>query len=75
MKNENLEQKLTQILEQEQLQEKDPKVSAVKHLSPKYESRITADKDPIVEETNIVRSYTKDDRDYDDYIKRTKKEK
>ncbi|TMV43192.1 hypothetical protein FE783_35840 [Paenibacillus mesophilus] len=49
----------------------DPDEAVLDRLSPRYVARAQAEKDPIVEETNIVRSVIReiDDR-YDDYMQR-----
>ncbi len=67
MSHEEMERKLSDMLTEGPMEKTDPKMSAIQQLSPKYESRTAAKQDPIVEETKIVRSFTKDDETYDHY--------
>lgn len=68
---ERLEQDLADALTEGDMAGKDPDVAALRRLSPRYEIRSQAERDPIVEETKIVRGIVRevDDR-YDDYIAR-----
>lgn len=68
---ERLEHDLADALTEGEMAEKDPDVAALRRLSPRYEIRTQAERDPIVEETKIFRSIAReaDDR-YDDYMAR-----
>lgn len=70
---EQLEQDLAQALTEGEMAANDPDEAALDRLSPRYVARAQAEKDPIVEETNIVRSVIReiDDR-YDDYMQRAR---
>ncbi|GIP37717.1 hypothetical protein J31TS4_09970 [Paenibacillus sp. J31TS4] len=66
-----LERLLSDALEQEGADPKEPGKEAVKRLPSHYEIRLTAQVDPIVEETKRYRQMAKevDDR-YEDYLRR-----
>ncbi|MFK7691628.1 hypothetical protein [Paenibacillus sp. HJGM_3] len=68
-----LEKDLAQALTEGEMAANDPDEAALGRLSPRYVARAQAEKDPIVEETNIVRSVIReiDDR-YDDYMQRAR---
>ena len=68
---EQLEQNLANVLTEGELHKTDPDAAALRRLSPKYEIRTQTSRDPIVEETKIVRSIAReiDDR-YDEYMSR-----
>lgn len=65
----SLEETMTEALEQGEMRRKDPEQSAVERLLPRYEIRVKAAKDPIVEETGIYRGMAEevDDR-YETYL-------
>ncbi|TBL80350.1 hypothetical protein [Paenibacillus thalictri] len=71
-RNEQLEQQLAQELMNGESGEVDAQRLASGRLAHKYEVRVQATVDPIVEETRIVRNYVRevDDR-YDEYLSRT----
>lgn len=66
---EELEIQLSQTLEEGEMKQEEPSRMAQNNLIPKYEIRIPAHNDPIIEETRIIRNMVKevDDR-YDDYL-------
>ncbi|MEF3302883.1 hypothetical protein [Paenibacillus sp. GYB003] len=66
-----LEQQLANALNEGNMEGKNPDVAALRRLSPRYEIRTQTARDPIVEETKIVRSIARevDDR-YDAYMSR-----
>jgi len=70
----HLERELNELLtEGEPLTEEERREEGRRRLSPRYEVRIQAQLDPIVEETIQYRKIAKelDDR-YDNYLKKTK---
>ncbi|WP_340021165.1 hypothetical protein MHI24_19390 [Paenibacillus sp. FSL K6-1096] len=69
--NDDLEQKLTELLVEGEMEQADRKAKELRQISPKYEIRIQTTLDPIVEETLRYRkiAYELDDR-YDKYMKR-----
>jgi hypothetical protein len=71
---EQIEQELTQSLTEGDLGAMDPQAAAPDRLRTRYEIRIQAVTDPIVEETRKVRSMAEevDDR-YDDYMQRAER--
>lgn len=72
--NDDLERKLSEMLEDGELEQGDRKAKEIRQISPKYEIRIQTTLDPIVEETLRYRkiAYELDDR-YDKYLERTGK--
>jgi hypothetical protein len=64
-----IEQGLAQALTDGEMKKRDPAAQAVEKLSPRYEIRTQAERDPIVEETKIIRGIVReaDDR-YDAYM-------
>ncbi|WP_248925744.1 hypothetical protein [Paenibacillus hamazuiensis] len=74
MKNkEQLEQEIYEKLTEGEWSAMDPEFSARHMLNPKYEARVQASVDPIVEETKRIRKVARevDDR-YDEYMSRVK---
>lgn len=73
-RSKSLEDAFAEALEQGDLRGETPDEAAVRRLIPPYEARIRTEKDPIVEETKIVRDIAKevDDR-YDRYLDRIPK--
>lgn len=71
MTSDKLEEDLARALTEGTMEAEDPKREALRHLSPRYEARTQAERDPIVEETERYRQMAEevDDR-YDDYMKR-----
>jgi hypothetical protein len=70
---EQLEQQMSQSLTAGEMAESDPEAEAQARLTPRYEIRITASRDPIVEETLHYRSMAEEvDSRYDKYMSRTK---
>lgn len=67
-----LEQDLANALTEGEMAEKEPDVAALRRLSPRYEIRTQAERDPIVEETILFRGIAReiDDR-YDRYLSKT----
>jgi hypothetical protein len=49
-----IEEDLNQLLTEGELNKEEPDKRVIKDLSPRYEIRIQAEKDPIKEETEIV---------------------
>jgi hypothetical protein len=72
--NDDLERKLSELLEDGELHQDDRKDKELRQISPKYEIRIQTTLDPIVEETLRYRkiAYELDDR-YDKYLERAGK--
>lgn len=72
--NDDLERKLSELLEDGELHQDDRKAKELRQISPKYEIRIQTTLDPIVEETLRYRkiAYELDDR-YDKYLERAGK--
>ncbi|WP_379158638.1 hypothetical protein [Paenibacillus sp. sgz5001063] len=70
----DLERKLSELLEDGEMEEIDRAAKEIRQISPKYEIRIQTRLDPIVEETLRYRKFGHelDDR-YDKYLKRTDK--
>jgi predicted Zn-dependent peptidase len=68
------EKELAETLQAGDMHKDDPASKAQELLPPKYEIRIPAQKDPIIEETRMIREMAKevDDR-YDDYLSREPK--
>lgn len=73
---EELEKKMSQALEEGDMLKHNPITKARDQLFPKHEIRIPVKKDPIIEETRIIREIAQevDDR-YDEYIAGSTKEK
>jgi hypothetical protein len=71
-----LEKELSDALTEGEMKRTDPAQGAREQLSPRYEIRIRAERDPIVEETRQIREMAEevDDR-YDDYMSRAEKNK
>jgi uncharacterized protein (DUF2344 family) len=71
---EKLEKELSDALTEGEMKRIDPAQGAREQLNPRYEIRIRAEKDPIVEETRKIREMAEevDDR-YDDYLSRAEK--
>ena len=71
-RKERLEQDLANALTEGDMVGKEPDATALRRLSPRYEIRTQTERDPIVEETKLVREMAKeiDDR-YDKYIARS----
>jgi hypothetical protein len=68
-KKERFEQEMSQTLEEGEFRKADPAQRAQDELIPRYEIRIPVSKDPIVEETRIIRSIVREiDSRYDEYI-------
>lgn len=68
-KDKNLEEKLSELLTEGELEETDRQEEGRKRLSPRYEVRIQTTFDPIVEETIKFRSMAKEiDGRYDKYV-------
>lgn len=55
-----LEQNLADALTEGEMEEAAPDEAAVRRLSPRYEVRVQSERDPIVEETKIVRRIVKE---------------
>lgn len=72
--NDDLERKLSELLQDGEMEQDDPKAKEIRQISPKYEIRIQTTLDPIVEETLRYRkmAYELDDR-YDKYLERAGK--
>ncbi|SEU29054.1 hypothetical protein [Paenibacillus sp. NFR01] len=70
--SEDLERKLSELLEEGELDEGDRRKRELARVSPKYEIRISTRFDPVAEETRKYREIAEelDDR-YDKYLKRT----
>lgn len=68
---EQLEHNLANALTEGVMAEADPDEAALHRLSPRYVARAQAERDPIVEETKLVREVVRevDDR-YDEYMAR-----
>lgn len=66
---ESLEKAMAETLEYGLMRRKDPDREAVQRLNPRYIVRIKAERDPILEETDLYREIARevDDR-YDDYL-------
>lgn len=69
-----IERQLTESLTEGTMESNDPNEKAPERLRTRYEIRIQAVNDPIVEETQRFRSLAEeiDDR-YDDYMRRAKR--
>lgn len=68
---EQLEQNLAEVLTEGEMAGKSPDVAALRRLSPRYEIRTQTAKDPIVEETKLVRTFLREgDERYDEYMAR-----
>lgn len=67
--NDDLERKLSELLEDGEMEPVDRQAKELRQISPKYEIRIQTTLDPIVEETLRYRkiAYELDDR-YDKYV-------
>ncbi|WP_411345026.1 hypothetical protein ACE3MZ_02740 [Paenibacillus sp. WLX1005] len=76
MSSDELERELSERLTEGEMQEEDREVRERRLIPSKYEVRIQAEHDPIVEETQHYRKLAKelDDR-YDKYLERTKQNK
>lgn len=74
-KDKNIEHKLSQLLTSDEHGRGKADQEALQMLAPKYEIRIQAEQDPIVEETKQFRHIAKevDDR-YDRFVARNEKE-
>jgi hypothetical protein len=72
--NDDLERKLSELLQDGDMEQDDRKAKEIRQISPKYEIRIQTTLDPIVEETLRYRKigYELDDR-YDKYLERAGK--
>lgn len=72
--DQDLERRLSEMLTEGEMQQKDREKEERRLLSPKYEIRIQTQLDPIVEETQKYRRMAKeiDDR-YDKYMDKTVK--
>lgn len=69
-KDKELEEKLSELLTEGELDETNRQEEGRKRLSPKYEVRIQTTFDPVVEETIKYRSMAKEiDGRYDKYLK------
>ncbi|MBW4085058.1 hypothetical protein [Paenibacillus sp. S150] len=70
----DLERKLSELLEDGEMEDIDRTAKEIRQISPKYEIRIQTTLDPIVEETLRYRKigHELDDR-YDKYLKRAEK--
>lgn len=73
-RNDDLERKLSELLEDGDMEQGDNKDKEIRQISPKYEIRIQTTLDPIVEETLRYRkiAYELDDR-YDRFLERAGK--
>lgn len=73
-KDKELEQKLSELLIEGEMDEADRQEEGLRRLSPKYEVRIQTTMDPIVEETVKYRKLGKelDDR-YDKYLEQARR--
>ncbi|NGM85519.1 hypothetical protein G5B47_24270 [Paenibacillus sp. 7124] len=71
---EDLERRLSELLNEGELEQSSREARELRQISPKYEIRIQTTLDPIVEETHRYRSIARelDDR-YDKYLERTRK--
>ncbi|MFE4713684.1 MULTISPECIES: hypothetical protein [unclassified Paenibacillus] len=69
--NDDLERKLSELLEDGEMEQTDRSAKELRQISPKYEIRIQTTLDPIVEETRRYRKIGQelDDR-YDKYMER-----
>ena len=67
--NKIIEENLITLLHEGKMDGEPPDEEAVKHLLPRYESRTQAVKDPIAEETKIVKQYIEEtNKKYLDYV-------
>lgn len=70
-----VERKLSEALEKGEMRRRDPQLTAMNALTPKYEIRVRAERDTILEETKLYRQMAAevDDRydKYDKYIERS----
>lgn len=66
----DMEQQLSELLTEGEMETGDPKAKGRQQMSPKYEVRIQTTYDPVAEETKIYRRMAKEvDRRYDRYVK------
>jgi hypothetical protein len=66
-----VEQQMSQSLTEGKMERLDPQAAARDRLTPRYEIRIPAKMDPIVEETELFRARAEEvDERYDDYIRK-----
>ena len=72
--NDDLERRLSELLEDGEMEPDDRQAKEIRQISPKYEIRIQTTLDPIVEETLRYRkiAYELDGR-YDKYVQRSEK--
>lgn len=72
--NDDLERKLSELLQDGEMEQGDRKAKEIRQIPPKYEIRIQTTLDPIVEETLRYRKIANelDDR-YDKYLERSGK--
>jgi hypothetical protein len=70
--NDDLERRLSELLEDGEMEPDDRQAKEIRQISPKYEIRIQTTLDPIVEETLRYRkiAYELDER-YDKYMQRS----
>lgn len=66
-----VEARLAEMLAEGDMEKREPEAEAPRRLSPRYEVRIEAERDPVAEETEVYRSMAEevDDR-YDRYVPR-----
>lgn len=70
---EQLEQTVSRLLTEGEMKQEAAEEAARKRISPKYEVRVQATFDPIVEETKLYREKAREvDGRYDAYMSRTK---
>ncbi|MEK5489382.1 hypothetical protein MKZ24_01445 [Paenibacillus sp. FSL R7-0297] len=70
--NDDLERRLSELLQDGEMEQDDRQAKEIRQISPKYEIRIQTTLDPIVEETRRYRkiAYELDSR-YDKYVQRS----
>lgn len=68
---EQLEKELAEALTEGDMDREDPGEAAIRQLSNRYEVRVVAETEPVVEETNLYRNMAEevDDR-YDRFVNR-----
>ena len=68
---EQVEKELAEALTEGDMEREDPGQAAIRQLSPRYEVRVVAESEPVVEETALYRNMAEevDDR-YDRFVTR-----
>jgi hypothetical protein len=73
---ERLEEQISELLSEGQMSKHDPDEAAARSLSPRWEMRIPARQDPIVEETTRFRQLAQEvDTRYDEYMRQARQDK